>query len=38
MEFHVWYFKNVGRVIFDCHMAVYTSEADPSQLGRTDSN
>jgi hypothetical protein len=38
MEFHVWYFKKVGRVIFDRHMAVYTSEADASQLGRADTD
>jgi hypothetical protein len=34
MEFRVWYFKKVGRVIFDRRMAVLTSEADSSQEGR----
>ena len=36
MEFHVWYYKRVGRVVFDRHMAVTTSEADPNQLGRAN--
>ena len=36
MEFHVWYYKRVGRVVFDRHMAVSTSEADPNQLGRAN--
>jgi hypothetical protein len=36
MEFHVWYYKRVGRVIFDRNMAVYTSEADATQLGRSN--
>jgi hypothetical protein len=36
MEFHVWYYKKVGRVIFDRTMAVWTSEADSSQEGRVD--
>jgi hypothetical protein len=37
MEFNVWYYKKVGRVIFDRRMAVYTSEADGEQLGRAES-
>jgi hypothetical protein len=36
MEFHVWYYKKVGRVIFNRNMDVYTSEADAKQLGRSD--
>jgi len=36
MEFHVWYYKKVGRVIFNRNRVVHTSEADPGQLGRTD--
>ena len=36
MEFTVWYYKKVGRVVFDRNMAVHTSEADPSQLGRSN--
>ena len=36
MEFHVWYYKNKGRVIFDRNMAVFTSEADAHQEGRSD--
>ena len=44
MEFDVWYYKKVGRVVFYFHdtnlthrdLLVYTSEADDTQLGRTD--
>ncbi|HLF94815.1 MAG TPA: hypothetical protein VJB14_15220 [Planctomycetota bacterium] len=36
MEFHVWYYKKVGRVVFNRNRVVHTSEADPQQLGRTD--
>jgi hypothetical protein len=36
MEFHVWTYKRKGRVIFDRHMAVVTSEANEKQEGRTD--
>jgi len=36
MEFHVWYYKKVGRVIFNRNMDVHASEADSKQLGRTD--
>ena len=39
MDFHVWYYKKVGRVIFylrERELFVYTSEADDQQLGRTD--
>ena len=37
MEFKVWYYKGVGRVIFYPEMdRVYTTEADKSQTGSSD--
>jgi hypothetical protein len=33
MEFRVWYYKGVGRVIFDRYGMVYRTEADKHQLG-----
>ena len=37
MEFMVWYYKGVGRVIFYPGMdRVYTTEADKSQTGSSD--
>ena len=38
MEFRVWYYKGVGRVIFGPEMTVYTTEADKNQTGSSDSD
>ena len=33
IEFKVWYYKGVGRVIFRPEMTVYATEADKNQTG-----
>lgn len=33
MEFRVWYYKGIGRVIFRPNMTVYATEADKTQGG-----